>query len=109
VDALLTVALICLATHRLTILVVEDRITARPRAYLQRRTESTYERRTGTVNDQEWQSAVAYLLSCPWCASIWIGAAVTAVTAYFTSVPSPVLVWLAASSVTGLLGGQHGR
>jgi hypothetical protein len=109
VDALLTVALIALATHRLTLLVVEDRVTRRPRDFLQLRFERAYEKRTGTVSDQEWLSAGAYLLSCRWCMSIYVGGAVIAATAYFTSVPSPVLVWLAASSVTGLLGGQHGR
>lgn len=103
---LLVVALVCLATHRLTLGVVEDRLTRRPRTAIQNHYERAYEQRTGRVDPDEWQSAVAYLLSCPWCMSIWVGGAVTAATVYLTSVPLPVLVWLASSSVTGLLGGQ---
>lgn len=104
VQDLLTVALIALATHRLTYLIVEDRITRRPRWWLQGKTEERYERRTGQRSEEEWLSAVGYLLSCFWCMGWWVGAVVVAVTAQVASVPLPVLVWLTASSVTGLLG-----
>lgn len=108
-EALLAVSLIVLATHRLTVLVVEDKIpwVARPREWMQLRFEQAAEARTGTVTSEEWQSAVAYMLSCLWCMSIWLGGAVTLVTAQITDVPLPVLVWLTASSVTALLGGHR--
>jgi hypothetical protein len=100
---MLTVVLVCLATHRLTVLVVSDRLLEKPRTVLQRRFESARERRTGTVTRDTWQSPLAYLLGCPWCASIWVGGAVVAVTALTVGVPLPWLTWLTASSVTGVL------
>jgi len=48
--------------------------------------------------------SLRYLFTCPWCMSVWVGAAVVwVVQAWFTSVELPVLVWAAASGVTGLL------
>lgn len=106
-DALLTVALIALATHRLTFLIVEDRITRRPRWWAQEKAEERHAARTGQVSEEEWLSGVGYFLSCFWCAGFWIGGAVTAVTAQVVSVPLPVLVWLAASTITGIIGSRN--
>jgi hypothetical protein len=100
---MLTVLLVVLATHRLTVLVVSDRILATPRDRLQARFERRAEARTATVSRDEWQSPFAYLLSCEWCASIWIGGLVTGLTALTVGVALPVLTWLAASGVTGVL------
>jgi hypothetical protein len=100
---LLIVAVIALATHRLTLLVIDDRITRRPREWAQGWFEDRYERRTGVSSSSEWLSAGAYFLSCPWCVGIWVAAAVTAGTSLVVDVPLPVLVWLTASTVTGLL------
>lgn len=47
--------------------------------------------------------SIAYLIECPWCMSIWLGALVVKVATWFASVPAPVLVWLAASAITGLI------
>jgi len=48
-------------------------------------------------------SSLAYLLECDWCVSVWVsGGLVTGLT-YFISVPMPMLIWLAASTVTGLI------
>lgn len=106
-DTFITLALIVLATHRLTVLAAEDEIAAVPREWVQHRFEQRVETRTGTVTTEVWQSSIAYMLSCIWCMSIWLGGAVTVVTAQITNVPLPVLVWLAASSVTALLGGHR--
>jgi len=103
VQDLLTVALICLASHRLTLLVIDDRITSRPRVWAQTKAEASYERRTGQRSGEEWLSWGGYLLNCPWCMGAWISAAVTVGTMLVASVPLPVLVWLTASTVTGLL------
>lgn len=100
---LLTVALICLASHRLTLLVIDDRITRRPREWLQDRAETRYEERTEISSSSEWLSWGGYLLNCPWCMGAWISGVVVAVTAQVASVPLPVLVWLTASTVVGLL------
>jgi hypothetical protein len=45
--------------------------------------------------------SVAYLLTCPWCMSVWTGAVIVFVVCHVTNLPVPVLVWAAASSVTG--------
>lgn len=100
---MLTVILVCLATHRLTRLVVEDEIAKRPREAIQRAFERRAEARTGTVSPDTWQSKAAYLFGCPWCASIWVGGAVVLATALTVGVSLPVLTWLAASTVAGAL------
>lgn len=48
--------------------------------------------------------SVAYLLECPWCMSVWVGAGVVWLTADTVGVVWPWLVWAASSSVTGLIG-----
>jgi hypothetical protein len=47
---------------------------------------------------------LAYYLTCSWCVSIWVGAAVVG-TEMLTmrDVPAPILLWLASSGVTGIL------
>lgn len=79
-----------LATHRLTKLVLDDQLTAPVRDWVFKRfpPEST---------------RLGYLLTCPWCASIWLGAGVT--TARFVAPRAwrPIARLLALSSATGLL------
>lgn len=50
-------------------------------------------------------SSVTYLSTCPWCMSVWLGALIVWVTDLIIDggVPVPVLVWAAASGVTGFL------
>lgn len=45
----------------------------------------------------------AYLWECPWCTSVWVGAAIVYTSAQYVDLPYPWLVWGAASAVTGLL------
>lgn len=100
----LIVLLVMLATHRLTYLVVADRITRGPREFVQNWAEARwYEAHSSAPESDEWQSKLAYLLSCPWCASIWVGGLVTLSAMWTVGVTAPLLVWLASSSVTGLL------
>lgn len=99
--------LVCLATHRLTRLLVTDEITTPAREALQNRAEARWATGTGrTPPADEWGSRIAYLLSCPWCASVWVAAAVVAALAAAGHAPAhPLLLTLAASTVTGLLTG----
>lgn len=86
----LLVLLVFLAVARLTRLVVEDAILDRPRAWLQSRKPD---------------GPLAYLLGCPWCVSIWLGAGVAAATYNWPDrwwVVWPLLA-LAASQATGML------
>ncbi len=47
--------------------------------------------------------SLAYLITCPWCMSVWVGGGLTYVVTLYTSVPLPYLVWASACAVTGLL------
>jgi hypothetical protein len=85
----LLVTLAVLATARLTRLVTRDAVTDLPRAWLA-------ERAPGSVT---------YLIHCPWCASMYLGAGVAA-CAYNWPRAWPVwigLVALTASQLTGMI------
>jgi hypothetical protein len=46
---------------------------------------------------------IAYLMTCPWCASVWVAAGATYIATLFTSVQLPWLMWPAVAGVSGLL------
>lgn len=66
------VAVFAAATARLTALVTLDEITRPPRDAILRRLR----------DDHRIHQGLAYLLTCPHCASVWVGAA-TAPVAYW--------------------------
>jgi hypothetical protein len=108
--------LIALAVHRLTRIVTRDKfpLIAVPRYHVTNWFDPSDEYRDVyrvKHPDREgpkshwgiFGSSLAYLLECDWCVSVWVsGGLVTGLT-YFTSVPMPMLIWLAASTVTGLI------
>jgi hypothetical protein len=87
------IALVALATARLTGLVVEDKITEPMRNWVVKHTKD--------------DSKVAYLLFCPWCVSIYAGAALATVVyfAYGSGLVYIGLLALAASQVAGMVSG----
>lgn len=86
----LTVVLLALTVYRATRLVTCDSFppALRLRSFIVNR-------------GPEW---LGDLVTCPWCASVWLSAAITATTQLFISVPAPVLVSAAATVFAGLLG-----
>lgn len=77
-----------LATYRLTRLITNDRITLRPRQWVEARSDF-------------W----GYLVTCDWCASIWV-MPVTAGLVYWSGssvLPMLILLGLTFSALTGLL------
>lgn len=84
-----------LAVHRLTRLAVEDEVTSPLRQRI----------RTWAEGDAQRQArpAVAYLVTCPWCVSVYVAAAWAALTAAAPEVAAPVGAALAWSSAAGLL------
>lgn len=50
---------------------------------------------------------LAELLSCPWCASGWVAAGVTAGAWAVVGLPMPLLVWPAVWAVGGLLAARE--
>ena len=89
-NSLVKTAVTALATYRITKLVLEDEIFAEPRNALLKR-----------FNPQE--TKIGYLLTCPWCVSVWAGVAVAAGLKYAPKATEPVAQGLAASAVTGLM------
>lgn len=79
-----------LAGHRLTRLVTEDVITAPMRQKIFKKYPPT---------EDSW----SYALTCPWCASIWLGALIALARRFFPEVWNPAAELLAISSATGLI------
>lgn len=77
-----------LAVHRLTRLVAVDEVTAPLRA---------------SVSGRNPEGRLAYLLSCPWCVSVYVAAGWAALTVAAPPVAAGAGAALAWSSVTGLL------
>jgi hypothetical protein len=77
------------ATYRLTKLVMEDRITEDFRNLIY----SKFPR----------DSKVSYFLGCPWCVSIWAGAAIFTLRKINPDGADIVSGLLAASAVTGVV------
>ncbi|MER7488738.1 DUF1360 domain-containing protein [Streptomyces sp. NPDC126497] len=50
---------------------------------------------------------LAELISCPWCVSGWLSAAITAGVALTVGVPAPVLVWGAVWGASALLASRE--
>lgn len=78
-----------LATHRLTKLVIDDKITE-------------------DVRNKVWEkyppdTKVGYLISCPWCVSIYVGVGVAVLRQVAPGAWNPLSRALAASSITGLI------
>lgn len=125
------VALVTLATYRLTRLITADAFPpiARPRRWLDKHwnpfpDQDAWEAYASSppevrkiVNENlrqqygirsrptGWRRSIAYLVGCAWCTSIWVGAGVSAFAMIFIGLTWPwfVLVWLSASAVTGLV------
>jgi hypothetical protein len=127
----LVIVLVCLATHRVTRFVTRDAfpLVAGPRRWIehrwdpftddewakwrtldrQHRRELVAQIRAVPNNYIGWPNpvgrSVAYLVTCDWCTSIWVGAGLIAVTRWWLGWDwfFAALVWLTASTVTGLI------
>lgn len=94
-----TVALLvaALATARLTRLITTDEILRQPRQWLLRKLPEN--------------GMLAYLLVCPWCMSVYVGAAIAGAGAWaglWAWAWAPALA-LGFSYVTGFLAGREGE
>ena len=95
-----------LAGYRLTRLVTTDRLFSGVFGRLREWYERRWERRHGLedIESESWQSFGAYFLSCAWCVGFWISGAITLVMWRVADMDYPVLMWLAVSTLVGLLG-----
>jgi hypothetical protein len=85
--------LVTLVSYRLTRLVVDDAFP--PVAWVRNRLTGA---ESGVARWRLVPEWVGDLVSCSWCASVWVSAGVTGLTAAWTSVPLPLLVWGAAAA-----------
>ena len=98
--------LLAVATWRLTRLLVRDEFppTRALREWVLRTFADIQSDGTLTPSKQ-WGAAghaLAYLWTCTWCMSIWVGAGVVALADWRLSVPYPWLLVAAASALSGL-------
>jgi len=86
---IVALVLAALACYRATRIVTTDRIADRPRDWVIGR----------------WPGSFGYLVTCDWCASIWLGVPFAAVAVVWPTnrVVLVVLAALAVSAVTGRL------
>jgi hypothetical protein len=91
-SAPLLIVLVCLATARVTRLLVADAFP--PIAIA----------RSWAAARGDWQD---YLTSCPWCMGVWVAGIITALTAWRYDLPAPLLVWPTAAYAAGWIVGQE--
>ena len=83
--------MLALAVYRTTRLVVADELTHPGRVWVNRRSKT-----------------LGYLVTCPWCMSIWVAAAFAVAWRYAPALTAWVGVVLAWSAVSGLLSEKVG-
>lgn len=86
----LVILLCCFANYRLCRLVAFDGITEPLRAAATKRLGAKH-------------PMLLELMTCPWCLSVWFGAALVAAVDAFYPLPLPALIWPVASAGAGLL------
>lgn len=92
------IALVALATARITTLLTHDEIAAPLRSWIAKRFDTGDENRTHPL---------AYMAFCPWCVSVWVAVVLAALVyfAYGNELVYIGLLALAASQVTGMIAG----
>jgi hypothetical protein len=78
-----------LATYRIARFLILDTLIDTPRIWLHQ---------VIIGKPKAWRMKLYELLTCPYCLTIWIAAAVTALADIWYSVPAPIGMWLAAAT-----------
>lgn len=106
-------AVLALACYRITRLVTTDKITEPIFEPLRQRLELAWQRKhypdyvPDAIRDSEtWNSKLAFMLSCPWCLGFWVSGAGSLLVsvAYGLDYLMFALLWLATSTIVGLIG-----
>lgn len=87
-------ALMCLATYRLTRLVVED--TFPPVAWVRDRLTGD---EPGVARWRRVPDWVGALVSCTWCSSVWVSFGVVLTCQLWLGLPVPLLTWAGVAAV----------
>ena len=85
-----------LATYRLTRLIIRDELLATPRNFFWKKFPPE-------------KSLLGYLLTCPWCISIWVASFLQISSIIIPEATFAVEVVLALSAVAGLLTAHEER
>lgn len=85
-----TLALLGLATYRVTKLILEDEIASPVRNAIFKK-----------FNPRD--TKVGYLFTCPWCISVWAGAGLIALDHVAPEIGNVTQKVLAASAITGII------
>lgn len=106
----LFLVLLILTIYRVTRLIIVDAfpLFAVPRDYLINWWEPDDEWLTRHPDARPHWGALGrslrYLFGCPWCMSVWVGGAmILGIDYWWRPVEAPLLVWAAASALTGLM------
>jgi len=94
----LNIAVDTLAVYRLTKLINEDRITEPLRDLIAAKFPKVKSKKTGLME----LSMPAYLLSCPWCVSIWAAGFIFTLRRISPETADWLSSILAASAATGI-------
>ena len=101
-----------MATHRVTRLLVADNLplVKIPRTWITRTLDPRDDKgvRVEPSPLGGFGRAIAYLVTCEWCTSAYVGVGVVWAATQWVNVPAPWLVAAAASSFTGLLAAAEG-
>lgn len=109
----LYVVMVCVATHRATRLVTRDDF---PPILWLREGVIGWAHGFGWAPRSRWKDAdydhyrrwhwLADLITCPWCAGVWLAAGITWLADRLVTdgLPGPLLVWATAAAVAGWLG-----
>lgn len=89
------IVLFALAVARVTLIITDDDILKRPRAWIVNKV---------APNDGD-EHPIATLVTCPWCMSVWVGCALAPLVYYHYGNPLVYMggLVLAASQVTGMI------
>lgn len=107
IDSLFEFILLCLATFRLTRLIIHDKVTRFIRKPFHREYEEVLE--DGTVETYielkgtGIQKFIGELLSCYWCTGIWCAVLLYAGYSYLVDYFSPIIVILAIAGCASFL------
>lgn len=130
-----TLLLVAAATFRITRFITRDQfpLVAVPREWIQRKWDpfdavgwENYPlysgedlayllqglKERGIPRPTQFKRSIAYLVTCVWCVSIWVGAGVTLFAvltpSHWVTWEYAPLVWLTSSAVTGLVSQLDG-
>lgn len=106
------VALATLAAYRVTRLVTTDKITEpifeRIREWFEHRwirkhTAPGSDEEFDAVESEDFNSKLAFMLSCPWCLGFWVAGVFTVILSVVHGLDYPVITWFAMSTGIGLI------